>query len=220
MRRMDAVIRAFKPADRPMIRKIFKDTAFHSESYNHFFDDGEWLADIMTSGYTDFEPESSFVAEQNGDIIGYLTGTLDTARYERRWVFRILPRVALRFFSGGTWINARAWSFFLNGFKSGLKREQKIPKNLVRDYPAHFHINLSAQARGGGVGTKLAERFFAHMKSRDVLSGHVRTATKEPRQRFFASLGFQPLITSKLTLWKYLDPTPYYLIVYGFSLKK
>ena len=39
------------------------------------FQDRELFADYLTSYYTDIEPESCFVLEQNGRVVGYLLGS-------------------------------------------------------------------------------------------------------------------------------------------------
>ncbi|MDP3143475.1 MAG: GNAT family acetyltransferase, partial [Candidatus Omnitrophota bacterium] len=65
-------IRHFKPADRDAVRKICCDTAFMGEPAENFFDDRKIFADVAISYYTDYEPESLFIAENEQEIIGYL----------------------------------------------------------------------------------------------------------------------------------------------------
>src|SRR5262245_4028051 len=60
--------------------------------------DRESFADLITRYYTDREPESIFVAERDGDVLGYLTGCVDSARVRGealREVRRLLARGAL-----------------------------------------------------------------------------------------------------------------------------
>ena len=71
--------RAYQPKDRADIRRLFQETAFHGRSFRSFFDDGEWLADIMTAVYTDGEPASVFVAEERKRRGGIFDGN---ARFE------------------------------------------------------------------------------------------------------------------------------------------
>ena len=56
-------IRAYKAGDRRKVREISYDTAFMGESPEDFFDEEEIPADEVTLYYTDYEPESVFVAE-------------------------------------------------------------------------------------------------------------------------------------------------------------
>jgi hypothetical protein len=216
---VSVTIRPYQPQDRADVRRIFLDTAFHGRSYRHFFDDGEWLADIMTAAYTDAAPQSVFVAENENGVIGYLTGTLDSSALTIAWRQLLLKRVIVGFFKGGTWKSARAWKFFLRGFWSFLHGEQYQPHDLWARFPAHFHINISDGQRGGGTGRRLAEAFFEHMRENGVLAVHIRTSTPEPRQRFFESIGFRILMSRKLRLWSYLGEPPLHLITYGQNLK-
>jgi hypothetical protein len=216
---VSVTIRAYEPKDRADVRRLFQETAFHGRSYRNFFDDGEWLADIMTAVYTDGEPESVFVAENETGVIGYLTGALDSSHSSVLWRQWVLKRAVTGFFSGGTWKSAKAWKFFLRGFRSFVHGEEYQPRDLWARFPAHFHINVAEGQRSGGVGRQLAEAFFAHMRSHGVLAAHIRTATPEPHQRFFEACGFRILVLRRLTLWAYLGKPALYLITYGLNLK-
>jgi GNAT superfamily N-acetyltransferase len=44
---------------------------------------------------------------------------------------------------------------------------------INRDYPAHLHINVDAEARGQGLGRKLLDAFFDALRSRHVRGVHV-----------------------------------------------
>jgi len=212
------VIRPYEIRDREALRRIFAETAFHGRSYRHFFDDAEWLSDFMTNGYLDLEPESSFIAETEEGLVGYLTGTLDTNRYRRRWLLRVLPGIIVDFFAQGLWRRRRTWSFFWNGVRSLMKGEETVPAGLYRNYPAHFHINIKDKFRSGGAGRKLAEAFFGLVKRRNIKGIHVRTARLDGHHPFFEGLGFRPLRVSPLSLWNYLKQPPYFLVTYVISL--
>ncbi len=82
----DFVIRPYQGKDREAIRKIAFDTAFMGEPAEVFFTDQEVLADILTDYFTDHEPESLFVAESGGAIVGYLLGAKDSARVSRIFI--------------------------------------------------------------------------------------------------------------------------------------
>lgn len=69
-------IRKFNNCDRKDIRRISCDTAFLEESRKVFFDDDEILADALTLYFTDYEPDSCFVAVKNDKIIGYIKGKI------------------------------------------------------------------------------------------------------------------------------------------------
>lgn len=220
------LIRPYRSADRSAVRKIFQDTAFLGDSHQNFFNEGEWLADFMTPGYIDPDSEVStdasflatFVAEEEGRVVGYLMGTSNTDACRERWKRVVLPLVVSGFFFKGVWKSLSAWKFFYNGFQSTLRGEEQLPKGLFTDFPAHFHINMDEHHRSSGLGGLLAQAFFKFLRERKVSGVHVRTASPEPRQKFFQSLGFQPLLIKPLTLWNYKKKTPYFLITYGLLL--
>ena len=65
------IIRQFLPKDREALRTICCDTADMGEPIEHFFPERESAADLLTAYYTDFEPESTFVAELDEKILQF-----------------------------------------------------------------------------------------------------------------------------------------------------
>ncbi|MCA1808961.1 MAG: hypothetical protein LC725_05870 [Lentisphaerae bacterium] len=86
------LIRQYLPGDRPAVRRISYDTADAGRPADGFFPDRELLADLLTGYYTDYEPESLWVAEEQGRVVGYLAGALDTGRVRRIMAWRLIPR--------------------------------------------------------------------------------------------------------------------------------
>lgn len=119
--RDELVIRKYKPEDRGAIRKICCDTAFMGKPAEEFFDDRELLADVVSSYYTDFEPESTFIAEAEGRVVGYLTGCKDTKKQKRIFFQKIFPKILLRFIIKGTFLRRKTRQFLYNCLKSFLK---------------------------------------------------------------------------------------------------
>jgi GNAT superfamily N-acetyltransferase len=78
-------IRAYRPTDREAIRRIAFETGYMGDSIAWLWPDRESFADLITRYYTDQEPESIFVAEGDGNVLGYLTGCVDSARVRPRW---------------------------------------------------------------------------------------------------------------------------------------
>jgi GNAT superfamily N-acetyltransferase len=214
------LIRFYQPADRTRLREIFQDTAFHGESYRRFLDDGEWLSDLFTAYYTDFDSSHTWVLEDDGVVMGYLTGSSDTACYRRAWTRRILPRVIIGFFSKGLWKYSRTWAFLKHTLRSSWAGESDYPSGDFIAYPAHFHINLDSRFRRHGWGRKLVDQFVDQLRSEGVVGVHLRTASRETSRRFFESCGFHVVRRSQMNLWKYLGEPVYYLITYGKNLQE
>jgi GNAT superfamily N-acetyltransferase len=59
-----------------------------------------------------------------------------------------------------------------------------------RRFPAHLHINVLSDARGGGIGTALIEAFAKSCKAQEIAGCHAVTADGHRNNRFFESCGF------------------------------
>src|SRR3977135_1971341 len=75
-------VRKFELRDRGVIRFLCCQTGFLGKPIDPVFQDRELFADYLTSYYTDVEPESCFVLEQNGRVVGYLLGSRRPSRQQ------------------------------------------------------------------------------------------------------------------------------------------
>src|SRR5476649_1308532 len=69
------LIRSYTPADREVVRRLCCETGFLGQPIDPVFEDRELFANFLTGYYTDWEPESAFVLEVNGEVRGYLLGS-------------------------------------------------------------------------------------------------------------------------------------------------
>jgi len=189
----DALVRPYEPRDRAAVRAICCDTADGGEPVERFFPDREVFADLITRYYTDDEPQSTWVAEHGGQVVGYLTGCLDTPRFLRVMAWRLVPMIVLKAITRGTlWhpqtvklLRANLGGWLRAGFRRGVSLE---------DYPAHLHINLAKGARGQGIGPRLIERFDAYVLAAGVHGVHAGVSGENAAAcRFFEACGFQPI---------------------------
>ena len=95
-RKAKLAIRVYQPEDRHSVRDICLYTAFRNMGTNSLFEDRELSADYWTLYYTDYEPESIWIAELDGSVVGYCFGCLDTARYMKNMAARIMPTLLLK----------------------------------------------------------------------------------------------------------------------------
>lgn len=165
-----ALIRSYTPADRPAVRRIYGDDEFARprllQKYPRF---AEYLADEM-SYYPDYEPESLFVAEVDGQVVGALQGAVDTYRFEQVYRQRIRPLLARRFLRG-----AYGWPGWLPAVlrTEWAGRQVKAPKVDRSQYPAHLHIGLLPEWRRQGLGTQLVRAFAAYLRQRGISGYHL-----------------------------------------------
>ena len=158
-RHIPGTIRPYRPGDREAIRDICRRTAYRNRGSQSIFEDGEVFADYWTKYYTDLEPESCLVVEEDGKVVGYLLGCIDSRRFVRSMAQTILPRLLLRMFGRllafqykqRTTRRAILW-FVLHSWREG-------PGVPIERYPAHFHCNLLREGYGKSYFSRLATAF-------------------------------------------------------------
>jgi len=206
----EILIRQYRAGDRDAVRKICCDTAFMGEPLERFFDDKETAADLLTSYYTDYEPESTFVAGSDGKVVGYLTGCKDTAGKEKVFSRKILPKAFLDFLKKGLIFRKRTAEFLLNSLLSGGSKQPKVS----REYPAHLHINVDEGYRRRGVGAKLMNAFFEYLKKNKIKGVHLATFS-EDGSSFFVKNGFTILWESATSRWRYIVNRDVKIYIFG-----
>jgi ribosomal protein S18 acetylase RimI-like enzyme len=186
-------IRPYQPRDRASVRQICCDTADAGQPAERFFPDREVMGDLLTNYYTEYEPESVFVADNNGEVVGYITGCVDTSRFVRRMAWRIVPVVFVKALFRGTLWHPQTIRFVRPNLsmwlKGGVGKETKLD-----DYPAHLHVNVRNGFRGQRLGQQLVERFCSRARDAGAPGVHAGvSAENDPACRFFKGLGFVEL---------------------------
>lgn len=209
------IIRSFKKDDRGPLRKLCADTAFIGEPVERFFQDRELFADWACVYYTDYEPESIFVAEYEGCVRGYIMGSKDEPGYRR--VSAELSRSFLKRTLGRLLCEPSDRRLLFSLAKSFVSGEFKRP-DFSRHYPAHLHINVDKGFRGSGIGAMLMARFEDYLERAKVDA--VRLSTISARaNRFFQKQGFGLLYRRRVTYFDYLAREEIYLSMYGKLLE-
>lgn len=65
--------------------------------------------------------------------------------------------------------------------------------HLSCDYPAHLHVNCSADWRSRGIGAALVTTFSTAVKARGARGLHLVTGAASRNRLFYARQGFEPL---------------------------
>jgi GNAT superfamily N-acetyltransferase len=181
-----------------------------------FFSDHEFYSDLLTLYFTDYEPESCFVAEHNCQVVGYLLGSLNTISLDRVTVKKIVPRLLGAMLTRGVLCHRKNLVFLWHIIVS-LVRGEFACADYSREYPATLHINLRQGYRGSGVGGVLIERYIALLRQRGI-SG-VRLATySEKAGEFFAKHGFVLLSSHRRTYFRYFLGKDIHVYIYGRKL--
>ena len=186
----NVIVRRYEPRDREAVRRIASDTADLGGPVEHFFPDREVFADFLTSYYTDHEPQSLWIAAYEGEVIGYLTGCLDSRRYFQRMFWRIGPKAVIRAIGRGLLLSRQMWKLLGIGMKTWFfgRPRRHTPLEI---YPAHLHLNVREGFRGQEVGRHLMERFFEQLRGAGILGVYASVREDNPSGcNFFEKMGF------------------------------
>jgi len=120
-------IREFSSADRQAVRRIACETAFPEGASSALFGDDEILADALTLYFTDYEPNSCFVAWAGAEVIGYIIGSKNVAAMKRIFFADIIPGLLIKGARRGTFFRKKSGRFLMNLAFSFLKGEFSTP---------------------------------------------------------------------------------------------
>ena len=170
-----AVIRAARAADWPAIRELCCRTGDGGDPVAR----ARWpfFAELWIGPYQRLRPGWTSVAETPAGLAGYLTGCPDTPAFERARAFRItlalLAAVALGRY--GWTVDTRR--FVRQAVGLARPADAAFPPALAatlrRDYPAHLHMNVAAEARGRGIGGALLEAHLDALRAHGVPGVHL-----------------------------------------------
>lgn len=184
-------VRPFHPADRAPLSELFR-YAGEGSPTGSLWGHPASEAQIYLDPYVELEPESLFVAQVDGALVGYLTGCLDTESFpgegtrmqaairEHRLVLKRGPR-----------------SFFLraglDSIRLLLRRQPTAGEFTDPRWPAHLHINVAPAARGTGAAQGLMQSWLGRVEEAGVPGCHLQTLVENTRAvRFFERAGFVP----------------------------
>lgn len=148
----------------------------------------------------------ALVARHNGELVGFLLGTVDnTANY--RWVVNERGMALAR--SGATALLCRphvAWSFattrlsrYVRGLRRYLSKSDRMhePRSAAGgpggspQLAILTHIATADAARQRGVGRQLVEAFLARARAWGADEARLITASDGPAAAFYAGLGWE-----------------------------
>lgn len=210
------IIRTYQQKDRAGIEKINFQTGFLGESMNKMISSPKlWSWGIKH--YFEQEPESIFVAEEDGLIVGYILGFVEEFKYDRKKIIIKSMFRNLRFIFNLIledkifWLDKIRESFVLF-MKSLFGQRFHEPNNS-----GHMHINLLPSVRGQGVGRKLLERFLAHARSKGAIRIYANSyqLAENLKKNFWTQNDFREYSKIKTTFWRQqLPEKEVYLVCY------
>jgi len=213
----EVLIRNFEQEDRPYIRELAWNTAFLGEPASAFFEGKEILADILTAYFTDYEPESCFVAKDNNRPVGYLLGAKNTPALDKIAKFKIAPRLLVKSLVKGTFLKKKNIAFVFRVLAGFLKGEFEMP-DFSKEYPATLHINLGRDFRSLGIGSKLMG-FYLEYLTKERIPGVYLPTMSDKAAGFFEKQGFNLLYKGRRSYFRHILHRDVPLYVYGKRLQ-
>jgi Acetyltransferase (GNAT) family len=198
------VVRPYRPEDRETVRAICANTGFLGKPIDPAFEDRELFADYLTRYYTDIEPESTFVCEFDGQLMGYVMGSRFPAK-KRRYEMWLLPSLVVR----------GVWRYFARPYNAASRRYVRWIVTQARqqqpytppDIP-HLHINILPSARGVAASRVLVDTYlrYLHDCGEKQVYGQVVTYDTRRGVRMFERYGFRVIDQREVTKYRGMYP--------------
>ncbi|MDQ2658993.1 MAG: GNAT family acetyltransferase [Verrucomicrobiota bacterium] len=200
-------IRSYRASDRDAVRNLCCQTGFLGKPIDPVYEDRELFADFLTTYYTDHEPESSFVVEENGELVGYLLGSRKPLRNQVYSFYQnvcLFLRALLRY---GQY-NAASRRFILWLLKNGWREVPAAPRRTP-----HFHINLLPDARKISTTRALLSAYFGYLYGcgEKRVYGQIVTFESRRGERMFERYGFKVMNRAEITKYRAFYPESVYL---------
>lgn len=190
-------VRPYRPEDRKKIRALCCETGFFGSPIERIFIDKEWFADLNTKYYLKYEPNSCFVAESEGQLIGYTLGCAKPKKYNFLFISTIaIPLFLKAFLKCLLGIYDKKSRLFILGlvFKASRQRPKRL-KNA-----AHLHMNIKKGFRSSGVGRAMGKALVLNYIQNGVewVCGETFHSDKIRTMDYYAPWGFK-IYDKKLT---------------------
>ena len=122
----------------------------------NFFPDRDVAADLLTKYYTDYEPQSTFVALCDKRMVGYINGCMDNRRYGLVMFWLLMPSLLIKAFKRGIFFRPEIRQMF-GGMLKNWRRIFVWRKKSFHSHQGHLHIGIARDFRGQQVGRNLVE---------------------------------------------------------------
>ena len=201
---MSISIRTYQPMDEPAIIEITFKTGLVGEDLTGrgYCDDARLWYLIFIGYYASYEPENFFVAAESetDKVVGFICGTPDTRMQEVHFRKKMVPRIGLRFFGYTSWRYPHTFKTVFGLLRYYISNPENAGNDhIIKQYPAHLHINLLPDFQSQGMGTRLMKHFEAHMMGLGVQGIHLGTTNKNHKAvPFYHKMGFEIVRESEI----------------------
>ena len=200
-------IRSYRRSDRDAVRRLCCQTGFLGAPIDPVYEDRQLFADFLTTYYTDWEPESSFVIEIDGEIRGYLLGSRKPLRnqlYSFWQNISLFLKALTRYFRYTAASRRFVRWILMNGWREVPAAPRRVP---------HFHINLLPEARKMSTTRALMSAYLSYLYrcGEKRVYGQIVTFESRRGEQMFERYGFKVLNRAEITKYKAFYPQSVYL---------
>jgi ribosomal protein S18 acetylase RimI-like enzyme len=214
----DLAVRPYQSSDREAVFRIGADTAFFGAPIEAYLEDRNVFLDAFYAYYTDVEPEHAWVACASGEVVGFITGCVDTRLHNQRILRLIVPRLLGKVFRGKYRFGRRSFGYF-GGLLGGLLRNEFTHVDL-NTYPAHLHINVDSAWRGYKLGQRLMQAYLEQLRSLGVRGVFLDTTSlNETACRMYEKFGFRIVDARPVRFWSRWFGKPVQNLCYALPLE-
>lgn len=186
------IIRNYQSSDWDAIYEICVLTGDRGGDASATFNDPLLVPQIFAGPYLYLEPELAFVLDDEGQAVGYVLGTSDTADFARAYREGWLPRLAEKYPTSpaGPPFSGRD-DLFLHMMH---RPERMLVPGVLENYPSHLHIDVIPAHQGQGWGRGLIEAFVGAAAGAGADGVHVSVDVRnEGAHLFYPRVGFSRL---------------------------
>jgi ribosomal protein S18 acetylase RimI-like enzyme len=191
-----AALRPYGATDLDALYEICHLTGLAGKDATGVIEDRRLLGELFAAPYAVFEPDLATIADLDGEPVGYIVGTADTAAFEARCEAEWYPtkRLERPQETAGDGVDA----LFVALLHHPVHHADPA---LLADYPAHLHIDLLPVLQGQGLGRQMMEGFCAAVAARGATGVHFGVnPANEPALGFYRHLGFEQLRADGVTI--------------------
>ena len=198
------MVRPYHPTDRPAIERICVQSGLKGRLENYFCDE-ELFAKLWLAPFLDAEPESCWVAEVDGEVVGYLVSAIKPTfrtlapiavaphiiKLTKNWLTgkyrHHAPSVAF-----AKWVLFRSW--------------RELPPSPVSS--SNFHFNVLGESRGATrIGDELMNQYFSALRElgKETFYVHIFGMPGKRDLQFYRRIAFKILGVKRCSIFK--EPT-------------
>lgn len=194
--------RACRRSDADAIAEISYRTGYMGEDAKGHFRDVKLFGYLFGLYYVLFEPENGFVAEDSGQVVGYIVGTADAAGLPRRFSRQMLWRLLLRLILFTSWRYPK--DFFEVLYWN--RHNDEVNAAPPAGYPAHLHINIMPGYQRLGIGGELIRLFEERLRANKIAGVYLETSNHNVKAiPFYMKQGFEILAERPQSHWRGVD---------------